>query len=327
MSAGQPELPPHHVPVRHHNDAKYILVSETGGPEVLRATPQPSIDGEPGHAVVVNTAVGVNFIDVYHRNGFYPLPTPFIAGVEGAGVIESGSGLHSLHVGDRVGYIGMFGTYAMRVSVPAERVIPLPDDVSDQTAAACLLQGITTYVMLHDVYRVQPGDTILVHAAAGGLGLLMCQWANALGATVIGTVSTPEKAAIAAANGCTHPILSTSPRWPDQVRDLTDGRGVPVAYDSVGRDTFTGSLDCLTVRGLLVSLGQSSGPPQPLDVPSLGGRGSLSVTRPSVFHYIADRPALVRAADAVFTAVRNHNLQVKPKHFYPLGDADSTPRS
>jgi NADPH:quinone reductase len=241
----------------------------------------------------VNTAVGVNFIDVYHRNGFYPLPTPFLPGVEGAGVIESGSDLHPLRVGDRVGYQGAFGAYATRVSIPAERLIPVPDSVGDQTVAAFLLQGITTYVLLHDVYRLQPGDTILVQAAAGGLGLLMCQWASALGATVIGTVSTPEEAAIAAANGCTHPIMSTSPRWPDQVRDLTGGRGVPVVYNSVGRDTFAGSLDWLTVRGLLLSLGQSSGPPEPLDVPFLGGRSSLSVTRPSV--PLRSRPACAAA--------------------------------
>jgi NADPH:quinone reductase len=326
MFEEQSDPRPHRVSARDHNDAQQILVSETGGPEILRVTPQPSIGAQPGRAVVVNTAVGVNFIDVYHRTGFYPLPTPFVPGVEGVGVIESGGDLHSLRVGDRVGYIGVFGAYATRVSVPAERLIPLPDDVNDQTAAACLLQGITTYVLLHDVYRLHQGDTILVHAAAGGLGLLMCQWASALGATVIGTVSTPQKSTIAAANGCTHPILSTSPQWPDEVRDLTRGRGVPVVYDSVGRDTFTGSLDCLSVRGLLVSPGQSSGPPEPLDVPSLGGRGSLSVTRPSVFHYVTDRPALLRAADAVFTAVRNHHLRVQPKHQYLLGDADRAHR-
>ncbi len=177
--------------------------------------------------------------------------------------------------------------------------------------------------MLHDVYAVKQGDTILVHAAAGGLGMLMCQWASALGATVIGTVSSREKAAIAAANGCAHPLLSTSSDWPKQVRDLTLGLGVPVVYDSIGRDTFTGSLDCLSVRGLLVSLGQASGPPNPVDVPSLGSRGSLSITRPSVFHFVPDRRALLHAADAVFTAIRQRRLRVDAKHVFSLDDAST----
>lgn len=322
MSNGQPEQPTQRGVPRDSRDAKQVLVSGTGGPEALRVTRQPPIGDHAGHAVVANNAIGVNFIDVYHRNGFYPLPTPFVPGVEGAGVIESAQNLQSdQRVGDRVGYIGMFGAYASRVSVPTDRLIPLPADISDLNAAACLLQGITTYAMLHDVYHVQPGETILVHAAAGGLGLLMCQWASAVGATVIGTVSSPEKATIAAANGCTYPLLNTSPQWPEEVRDLTNGRGVPVVYDSIGRDTFTGSLDCLSLRGLLVSLGQSSGPPDPLDVPSLGGRGSLSITRPSVFHFVPDRVALLRAAEAVFAAIRQGRLRVEAKHLFPLDHA------
>lgn len=301
---------------------QYVTVTRPGGSETLRVTQQDELHAPSGCAVIRNTAVGVNFIDIYHRTGFYPRQLPFTPGVEGAGVIETAEDLPpELRVGDRVGYIGPFGSYADRTIVPVNRLIPLPADVSDETAAATLLQGITTHALLEQVHVVQPGQTIVVHAAAGGLGLLMCQWATSSGVTVIGTVSSAGKAATAAAHGCTHPILHSEPEWPERVRRITDGVGVPVVYDSIGRDTFAGSLAALAVRGLLVSVGQSSGPPDPLDVTSLGQRGSLSVTRPSVFDFVRTRDELLVAAERLFTKLRDGDLRAPLHHSYPLHNA------
>lgn len=298
---------------------RWIQVTDTGGPEMLALSNQPYGAPPAGHATINNTAIGVNFIDAYHRTGFYPRPAPFVPGVEGAGVIESADELPSgLRVGDRVGYIGPFGSYANRTNVPVDRLIPLPSDISDETAAASLLQGITTYALLKQVHEVRQGETILIHAAAGGLGLLMCQWAAAAGATVIGTVSSAEKAAVAAAHGCAHTILNGDADWPAHVRRITGGQGVPVVYDSIGRTTFDGSMTCLATRGLLVSLGQSSGPPEPLDVTSLGPRGSLSVTRPSVFHFVETRDDLLTAANGLFAEIRRGHLRAAAHHTYPL---------
>jgi NADPH2:quinone reductase len=300
-----------------------VAVHQKGGPRVLAFEPAPPVHPDSGHAIIRNRAIGVNFIDVYHRNGLYPRLAPFVPGVEGAGTVESladdaETGIRS---GDRVGYIGPFGAYATHANVPIDRLIPLPDDIPDQTAAAVLLQGITAYALLNQVYPVRPGETILIQAAAGGLGLLLCQWASALGATVIGTVSTSQKAELARGHGCHHPLVLGDRDWVRTVREITAGVGVPVVYDSVGKDTFEGSLDCLSIRGVMVSLGQSSGPPEPMDVVALGPRGSLTVVRPSVFHYVQTRPELLRAASAVFSLIEAGQIDGAPHQVYPLADA------
>lgn len=307
------------TPTNPTEEARRIVVATTGDSDALElheaVMPQPP----EGHAVVANRAVGVNFIDVYHRTGLYPRPLPFVPGVEGAGVVSAvGADQNGLAAGDRVGYVGAFGSYATHTTVPVDRLIPLPEDVSELVAAAVLLQGITAHLLLQRVHRVQPGDTILVHAAAGGLGLLMCQWAAAMGATVIGVVSTAAKAELARDHGCQYPLVYGDGDWSEQVKAITGGNGVPVVYDSVGRDTFEKSLDCLGTRGVMVSLGQSSGPPDRVDVVALGSRGSLTLTRPSVFQFIETRQDLLGAAEAVFTALRCGHIAGSPRHTYPL---------
>ncbi|MDD5250896.1 MAG: quinone oxidoreductase [Rhodocyclaceae bacterium] len=300
-----------------------IRFHQTGGPEVLRweevAVPAP----QPHEATVRHHAVGLNFIDIYHRSGLYPLPLPSGLGLEGAGVVTAvGGAVTDLKVGDRVAYAGgPVGAYSEARNIPADRLVNLPAPLSFETGAAMMLQGLTAQYLLRRTYRVQPGDTILIHAAAGGVGLIVCQWAKALGATVIGTVGSAAKAALAKAHGCDHTIDYTREDFTARVRDLTGGAGVPVVYDSIGKDTFMGSLDCLRPLGMMVSFGSSSGPVPPFDLGELAKRGSLFVTRPSLFAYSAKREDLAQMAAELFEVVGGGKVKIEVNQTYALKDA------
>jgi NADPH2:quinone reductase len=302
---------------------KAIRITATGGPEVLRW--EDVAVGEPGdgQARVRHTAVGVNFIDTYHRSGLYPLPLPSGLGSEAAGVVEAvGPGVTVVRPGDRVAYAGgPPGSYAQARLIPAHVLVPIPDGVADETAAAVLLKGMTAQYLIRRTYPVKAGETVLFHAAAGGVGLIACQWLKALGATVIGTVGSDEKAAVARAHGCDHVIVSTREDVATRVREVTGGAGVPVVYDSVGKDTFLTSLDCLRPLGLLVSFGNSSGKVTPFDLGILAQKGSLYVTRPTLATYTATRADLEATAREVFDAVRDGTVRVGIRHTYPLADA------
>jgi NADPH2:quinone reductase len=305
-----------------------IRFHQTGGPEVLRweevAVPPPG----PGEATVRHNAVGLNFVDIYHRSGLYPLPLPSGIGLEGAGIVEAvGEGVADLKVGDRVAYAGGApGAYAELRNIAADRLVALPDGLDFKTAAAMMLQGMTAQYLLRRTYRVQPGDTILIHAAAGGVGLIVCQWAKALGATVIGTVGSDAKAAIARAHGCDHTIVYTRENFTQRVREITAGEGVPVVYDSIGKDTFFGSLDCLRPLGMMVTFGNASGPVPPLDLLELSKRGSLFITRPSLFSYSAKRADLLAMAGELFDVVLAGKVKVEVKQTYALKEAAQAQR-
>lgn len=300
-----------------------IRFHETGGPEVLRWEEVGVGETAPNEARVRHEAVGLNFIDIYHRSGLYPVPLPSGIGLEGAGVVEAvGSAVTDLKVGDRVAYAGgPLGAYAEVRNIPADRLVKLPDAIDAKTGAAMMLQGLTAQYLLRRTYRVQPGDTILIHAAAGGVGLIVCQWAKALGATVIGTVGSEEKAALAKAHGCDHAILYTRENFTERVREITGGKGVPVVYDSIGKDTFTGSLDCLRPLGMMVTFGNSSGPVPPVDTSELAKRGSLFLTRPSLFAYAAARADLVAMAGELFDVVQSGKVRIEVTRTYALKDA------
>ena len=280
-----------------------------------------------GEALVRHSAVGLNFIDVYMRSGVYPLPDmPSGIGLEAAGVVEAlGERVADLAVGDRVAYAAPPpGAYAEARLVPAAKLVKIPDGVADNQAAAMMLKGMTAEYLLNRTYTVQPGDAILFHAAAGGVGLIACQWAKHLGATVIGTVSTAEKASLAAAHGCDHPIVlgdCGDGGFAERVRELTGGAGVKVVYDSVGKDSFEGSLDCLAPRGMMVSFGQSSGPVPAFDIGGLASRGSLFLTRPSLMAYTASREELVASADALFAMVAAGHIRIEINQTYALSNA------
>ena len=300
-----------------------IRIHETGGPEVLRYEAVEIGQPGPGEVRLRQTAIGLNFIDVYHRNGLYPVPLPSGIGLEAAGIVEAvGEGVTLLKPGSRVAYCGgPIGAYAEARNFPAERLVPLPDDIPESDAAAMMLQGLTAQYLLRRTCRVEAGDTILVHAAAGGVGLILCQWARHLGATVIGTVSTEAKAKLASANGCTHPILYTKEDFVERVQSLTGGAKVRVVYDSVGADTFLKSLDCLRPMGLMVTFGQSSGPVAPLDTGLLAAKGSLFLTRPSLFAYTAKREDLLAGAAELFQVVRSGAVRIAVNQTYRLEDA------
>jgi NADPH2:quinone reductase len=300
-----------------------IRIHETGDPEVMRWEETALADLAPNEARVRHEAVGLNFIDIYFRSGRYPLQPPSGLGLEGAGVVEAvGSAVTEVKVGDRVAYAGgPLGAYAEARNIPADRLVVLPDAIDFRTAAAMMLQGMTAQYLLRRTYRVQPGDTILIQAAAGGVGLIVCQWAKALGATVIGTVSSEEKAALARAHGCDHPIIYTREDFVARVREITGGAGVPVVYDSVGADTFMKSLDCLRPLGLMVTFGQSAGPVAPLDTQELSKRGSLFLTRPTLFTYIAKRTDLLQSAGELFDMVGAGKLRIEVNQTYALKDA------
>ena len=305
-----------------------IRIHQPGGPEALKWEEVEVGEPGPGQARIRQAAAGLNFIDVYHRTGLYKQPLPFTPGVEGAGTVESvGPDVEHLKAGDRVAYAGPIGGYSAERLVPADRLVKLPDDISFDQAAAIMLQGMTARMLLRAVFPVQQGDTILIHAAAGGVGLVMCQWASALGATVIGTVSNEEKAELARAHGCDHPILYTHQDFVAEVKKLTAGEMLPVVYDSVGRTTFAKSLDCLKKRGLMVLFGNSSGPVQPFAPGVLAQKGSLFLTRPTLFDYIATRQELEQAAVDLFDVVASGKVKVEVKQRFPLKDAAEAHRA
>ncbi len=302
---------------------KAIRFGATGGPEVLRLEDVESAPPSAGEVRVRHHAVGLNYIDTYHRSGLYPLPLPSGIGVEAAGVVEAvGAGVDLFAVGDRVAYAGgPVGAYAESRCLPAERLLRLPDAIGFDTGAAMMLAGLTAQYLLRQTYPVQTGDTVLIHAAAGGVGLIACQWAKALGATVIGTVGSEEKAVLARAHGCDHTILYRSENFAARVKALTDGRGVPVVYDSIGRDTFMDSLSCLRPRGLMVSYGNASGPVAPVDIGVLAKMGSLFLTRPTLFSYTAQREDLVAMGRDLFDVVVAGKVKIEVGQRYALGDA------
>jgi NADPH2:quinone reductase len=303
--------------------ANAIRIHETGGPEVLSWDTVEVARPGPGEILLRQTAVGLNFIDTYHRTGLYPLPDlPAVLGREAAGIVEEiGAGVSEPAVGDRVAYALHPGSYAELRVIPAERVVRLPQEIDDRMAAGAMLKGLTAQYLLRRTYPVRSGETILLHAAAGGVGLIACQWAKHLGATVIGTVGTPEKADLARAHGCDHPVLYDREDFVERVREITDGKGVRVVFDSVGRDTFERSLDCLAPRGLMVSFGQASGAVPPLNLGVLAQKGSLFLTRPTLATYIAAREDLVSAAEELFEVLRRGAVKVQIGQTYPLKDA------
>ncbi|MEN2987976.1 quinone oxidoreductase [Tistrella sp. BH-R2-4] len=303
---------------------KAIRIEKTGGPEVMAYVEVEVAAPGPGQIRIRHTAVGLNFIDVYFRTGLYALPAlPAVLGMEGAGeVVAVGDGVDDLKPGDRVAYAsGPVGSYAEERLIAADRVVPVPDTIDDVTAASMMLKGMTAQYLLRRTYPVQAGQTILIHAAAGGVGQIACQWAKALGATVIGTVGSAEKAELARANGCDHTILYREENLVERVRALTDGKGVPVVYDSVGKDTFMASLDCLQTRGYMVSFGQSSGSVGPVDLVVLNQRGGLYVTRPSLMHYTGTKQELRDTARDLFDVVTSGKVKVGAARTYPLADA------
>ena len=304
-----------------------IQVHQTGGPEVLQWEEVEVGQPGPGQVRLKQDAVGLNYIDVYHRTGLYPQPLPFIPGTEGAGIVESvGDGVKSVKAGDRVAYAGPIGGYAEERLIDADRLVKLPDSISTEAAAAMMLQGMTAQMLLRRVHDVKAGDTMLVHAAAGGVGLILCQWAKALGATVIGTVSTDEKAELARAHGCDHPIIYTRQDFVAEVERITSGAKLPVVYDSVGRDTFLKSLDCLRARGLMVTYGNASGPPDPFAPGILAQKGSLFLTRPTLFNYIAAREELETSAAELFDVVASGKVRIEIGQRYALKDAAAAHR-
>ena len=306
-----------------------IRVHETGGADVLRWEGVEVGEPGPGEVRVRHSAVGLNFIDTYHRTGLYPLPLPFVPGLEAAGVVEAlGDGVADLEAGDRVAYgAGPLGAYSEARLMPADKLVRIPPGVDDRRAAAMMLQGMTVEYLLRRTYRVRAGDTILLHAAAGGVGLIACQWAKHLGATVIGTVGSDEKAELARAHGCDHPVVYTRESFVDRVKELTGGRGVPVVYDSVGKDTFADSLECLSPRGLMVSFGQSSGSVPPFEAGVLSAKGSLFLTRPTLMHYVPTRGELEACAGALFDVVAGGHVKVEVRQTFPLADAAEAHRA
>ena len=303
--------------------AHAIRLHKTGGPEVLSWEDVELPPPAQGEATVRHHAVGLNFIDTYHRTGLYPLPLPSGIGLEGAGVVEAvGQGVTEVKVGDRVAYAGgPVGAYAEVRNIPAHRLLKLPGSIAFNTAAAMMLQGLTTAYLLRRTYRVQPGDAVLIHAAAGGVGLIACQWAKALGATVIGTVGSAAKADLARVHGCDHVINYSSEDFTSRVRDITGGEGVPVVYDGVGKDTFMGSLDSLRPMGMLVSYGNASGPVEPLDLLLLSQKGSLFVTRPTLMNYTAKRADLEALGAELFDVVGSGKVKIEVNQSYALKDA------
>jgi NADPH:quinone reductase len=304
--------------------SKAFRFHELGGPEVLRLEDVEVGPPGPAEVRIRNLAVAVNYRDVLMRRGVHAVKSlPSGIGLESAGVIDAvGRDVRGLSVGDRVAYAGMpEGSYAELRIVPAARVIPLPADIDERTAASMMIRGMTARCLLTETYKVQPGDTILIHAAAGGVGLIMCQWAKHLGATVIGTVSTEAKVEIARAHGCDHPIVYTREDFAGGVRDITGGEGVPVVYDSVGKATFEASLKCLRRRGVMASFGEASGDPDPMPPRRLGALGSIYLTHPSVSNYTVTRAELLAAAHDLFAMVGSGRIKIAITQTYPLRDA------
>jgi NADPH:quinone reductase len=309
--------------------AQAIRIHENGGPEVLRVE---EIDVPPpgkGEVRIRQTAIGVNFIDTYHRSGLYKQPLPLMLGQEAAGIVEAiGEGVQGLKEGDRVAYAGgPTGAYASARLYAAERLVPLPDWIDDQTAASLMLKGMTAEYLLRRTYEVKKGDWIVIHAAAGATGGIMCQWAKFLGAHVIGTVGSEHKITIAEANGAEKVVVTSEVNWPAKVRDFTDGQGVSVVYDGVGADTFDGSLECLKVRGLMASFGNASGPVPPVAVSKLNERGSLYLTRPKLGDYTAQRKDLMETAASLFDVIHRGAVSATIAKTFPLAEAAEAHRA
>jgi len=302
---------------------KAIRIEGTGGPEVMQLADIDLAPPGPGEIRIRHTAIGLNYIDTYHRSGLYPVKLPSGLGLEGAGVVEeTGEGVTHLKAGDRVAYgNGPLGAYAQARNAPANRVSRIPDGISDETAAAMMLKGMTVRYLLRETYKVAAGDTILLHAAAGGVGLIACQWAKALGATVIGTAGSDDKAELARAHGCDHVILYTREDVPARVREITGGKGVPAVYDGVGKATLMASLDSLQPRGLLVSFGNASGSVEGFDLGILAAKGSLYVTRPTLATYVARDADLQANAKDLFDMVASGKVKIEVNQRYPLAEA------
>lgn len=305
-----------------------IRFHQTGSPDVLRFEELPLGEPGAGQVLIRHTAIGVNFIDTYHRSGLYHVPLPSGLGSEAAGVVEAvGQGVTHVAPGDRVAYAGgPIGSYCQARVMPAERLLKVPPGISDEQAAAMLLKGMTVQYLIRRTYRVQAGETVLWHAVAGGVGLLACHWLKSLGATVIGTVGSAEKAALAKAHGCEHVINYSQENFVERVREITGGRGLAVVYDSVGKSTFPTSLDCLRPRGLFVSFGNASGPVPAFELSLLTAKGSLFVTRPTLATYTATRAELEETAQELFDVVRSGAVQIEISRRYPLADAEQVHR-
>lgn len=303
--------------------SKAIRMTRTGGPEVMEYVDVEVGEPGPGEARVRHEAIGVNFIDVYFRTGLYPQTMPSGLGMEGAGVVEAiGAGVTEVKVGDRVAYAGRpLGSYAQSRIMPAAILLRLPDGIDFETGAAMMLKGLTVQYLLNRTYKVKAGDTILFHAAAGGVGLIACQWAKAIGANLIGTVGSSEKAALAMAAGAAHVINYNTENFVERVKEITNGEKVPVVYDSIGKDTFIGSLDCLRPLGMMVSFGNATGPVPPFSLSELASRGSLFVTRPALFSYAAKRPDLEAMAADLFQMVESGKVKIDIRQRYKLADA------
>jgi NADPH2:quinone reductase len=306
---------------------KAIEVKQPGGPEAMELAELPVPVPKANEAVVKLTASGVNFIDVYFREGRYKAPMPFVLGQEGAGVVTAvGADVKSVKNGDRVAWFGLMGSYAEYAGVPADRLVPIPDGVTDQQAAAAMLQGMTAHYLSHDTYPLKRGETALVHAAAGGVGLLLVQMAHNIGARVIATVSTEQKAKLAREAGADEVILYTQSDFEEETKRLTEGKGVDVVYDSVGKTTFEKGLNILRPRGMMVLFGGSSGAVPPFDLITLSQKGSLYVTRPTLGHYTATREELVARSGAVFAMMASGKLKLRIEHIYPLAEAQQAHR-
>lgn len=307
---------------------KAQVIHNLGGPDVMQWEDWPVPDPGPGEVRLRHTAVGVNFADAYHRGGIshpWPVPPcPVVIGFEGVGFVEGvGEDVTAFKSGDRVAYgIPPLGSYAEVRNYPADKLLHLPDSLDERQVAALLMKGMTAHYLLHRTYKVQPGDTILVHAAAGGMGLILCQWAKALGATIVGTVSTPEKAEAAKAAGCDYPVVRSQEDFVAKVREVTDGEGAAVVYEAIGKDTLQQSLDCLRLMGVCAAYGHVSGPPDPVDIiQDLGRRGSLFITRPAIMHYVAKRSDLDWTARDLFKAIGDGILDANINYEYALKDA------
>src|SRR5512134_2324568 len=307
--------------------AKAVRYHKQGGPEVLQVDDVPV--GEPGQGQVRvrHTAIGVNFIDTYQRSGLYPMQLPAVAGNEGAGVVDAvGAGVTDLKAGDRICYTGLPGSYCETRLVPADRMVKLPQGITEEQAASMLLKGLTVHYLIFSTYAVKKGDTVLWHAAAGGVGLIACQWLKALGVVTIGTAGSEEKMALAKAHGADHVINYSKDDFVKRVKDITGGKGVPVVYDSVGKSTWEGSLDCLRPRGLIVSFGNASGPVPPVNLGILSTKGSLYVTRPTLATHIATRADLVKRSKDLFEVVKSGKVKIETTARYKLADAQAAHR-
>jgi NADPH2:quinone reductase len=302
--------------------AKAIRYHKQGGPEVLQLDEVEVGDPAQGQVRIRHTAIGVNFVDTYQRSGLYPMQLPQIGGNEGAGVVEAvGPGVTDLKAGDRVTYTGLPGSYCEQRLVPADRMVKLPQGITEDQAASMLLKGLTVHYLIFSTYQVKKGDTVLWHAAAGGVGLIACQWLKALGVTTIATAGSPEKMALAKAHGADHVINYSTENFVEKVKAITGGKGVPVVYDGVGKSTWEGSLDCLSPRGLMVTFGNASGPVAPVNLGILSAKGSLYVTRPTLGTYIATRADLVERSKALFDVVLSGKVKIETTARYKLADA------